>query len=204
MTITIYIAYNERRNQLTKATAEVVNELPAIGDTTHDGQFVIDQIHLIYPDIATFSRMEACDYDYYWIHESDTSGDPDYPDEAIERYVAIRKPDEERFSDLKEATGQESGIVLYANGDAIIANWSSCNGLPRVFAGGLIGMGEEITVTDQGEESGVSQYSPDDWNIVYDENGDYPAAVNAIKRFRWYQVASDGEEATVIAPLDWN
>ena len=204
MTITIYIAYNERRNQLTKATAEVVNELPAIGDTTNEGQFVIDQIQRIDPDISTFSRMEACDYDYYWIHESDNSGDPDFADDDNERYVAIRKPDEERFSDLKEVTGQESGIVLYANGDAIIANWSSCNGLPRVFAGGLIGMGEEITVTDQGEESGVSQYSPDDWNIVYDENGDYPEAVNAVRRFRWYKVEANGEEATVIAPIDWN
>ena len=204
MTITIYIAYNERRNQLTRATAEVVNELPAIGDTTHDGQFVIDQIHLIYPDIATFSRMEACDYDYYWIHESDTSGDPDYPDEAIERYVAIRKPDEERFSDLRDITGQESGIILYKNGNAIIANWASFSGLPRAFAGGLIDTKAGTALGEMGDGNDISQYAPEKWNVVYDENGDYPTAVNAIKRFRWYQVASDGEEATVIAPIDWN
>lgn len=203
MTITIYTAYNERRNQLTKATAEVVNELPAIGDTTHEGQFIIDQIHLIYPDIATFSRMEACDYDYYWIHESDNSGDPDFADEAIERYVAIRKP-EEFFSDLRDITGQESGIILYKNGNAIIANWASFSGLPRVFAGGLIDTKAGIALDDLGDGNDISQYAPESWNVIYDENGDYPTAVNAIKRFRWYQVASDGEEATVIAPLDWN
>lgn len=204
MTITIYTSYNERRNQLAKADAEVVDELPAIGDTTHGGQFIIDQVHLIYPDIATFSRMEACDYDYYWIHESDTSGDPDYPDEAIERYVAIRKPEKEFFSDLRDLTGQESGIILYENGNAIIANWASFSGLPRAFAGGLIDTEAGTALGEMGYGNDISQYAPENWNVVYDENGDYPEAVNAIKRFFWCQVASDGEEATVIAPLGWN
>lgn len=92
-TIEIYIAYNERRNQLTRAAAEVVTELPAIGDITHGGQYVIDQIQKIDPDAATFSRDEACDYDFFWVHEADASGDPDYADEDNERYLAIRKED---------------------------------------------------------------------------------------------------------------
>jgi len=205
MTITIYIAYNERRNQLTKATAEVVDELPNIGETTHGGQFVIDQIQKFDPDIATFSNDAACDYDYYWIHEAGANGYP-YSDEDNERYVAIRKPEEpeELFSDLREITHQESGIILYESGDAIICNWSACDGLPRVFAGGLIGLNEKIAVTDQSEGKDISRFSPEEWDIVYDENGDYPDAVNAIDRFRWYKVKANGEEATVIAPLSWN
>lgn len=98
MTITIYVAYNERRNQLTRAAAEVVNELPNIGDITHNGQYVIDQIQKIDPDIATFSNPEACDYDFYWIHEADASGDPDYADDDNERYLALRRPDDEEAS----------------------------------------------------------------------------------------------------------
>ena len=94
-TIEIYIAYNERRNQLTRAAAEVVNVLPAIGDTTHGGQYVIDQIQKIYPDIATFSNPDACDYDFYWVHEADASGDPDFADDDNERCLALRRPDDE-------------------------------------------------------------------------------------------------------------
>ena len=48
------------------------------------------------------------------------------------------------FNDLQELTGQESGIVIYNNNEGILCNWSSINGLPRMFATGLIGMGEEI------------------------------------------------------------
>lgn len=45
---------------------------------------------------------------------------------------------------LQELTGQESGIVIYNEKDGILCNWSSINGFPRVFATGLIGLGEEI------------------------------------------------------------
>ena len=92
MTITIYIAYNERRNQLTKATAEVVDELPAVGDITHNGQYVVDRVEPFSPDAATFADWKACDYDYWWIHESDASGDPDFAGDDNERYLAVRKP----------------------------------------------------------------------------------------------------------------
>lgn len=109
-----------------------------------------------------------------------------------------------KFTDLKEVTHNEAGIILYGNGDVIICNWSGCNGLPRVFPGGPIGLNEEITIIEQGESDDISLFSPEDWDIVYDENGDYPDAVNAIGRYRWYKVEANGEEATVIAPRAWN
>lgn len=37
---------------------------------------------------------------------------------------------------LLELTGQESGVVIYNNGNTIICNWSSLEGLPYVFLNG--------------------------------------------------------------------
>src|SRR5690554_1794716 len=45
---------------------------------------------------------------------------------------------------LQELTGQESGIVIH-NGTGTLCNWSSIQGLPRIFNGnGLVGLDEEI------------------------------------------------------------
>lgn len=59
---------------------------------------------------------------------------------------------EKMCDDLQELTGQESGIVVYEGRTAVICNWSSIKGFPRVFATGLIGMGEEILIVT-GEHS---------------------------------------------------
>lgn len=52
---------------------------------------------------------------------------------------------EETYTDLQELTGHESGAVLFANGEILICNWTQVNGIPRVFATGLIGLGETLT-----------------------------------------------------------
>lgn len=49
------------------------------------------------------------------------------------------------MKNLQELTGQESGIVIYGGKDGILCNWSSIQGLPRIFNGnGLVGLDEEI------------------------------------------------------------
>lgn len=48
---------------------------------------------------------------------------------------------------LQELTGQESGIVIYGR-EGILCNWSGIKGLPRIFATGLIGLGEEIPAVE--------------------------------------------------------
>ena len=46
---------------------------------------------------------------------------------------------------LQELTGVESGLVLYHQGhEAICCNWTSIEGLPRMFGSRVIGLGEEI------------------------------------------------------------
>ena len=51
------------------------------------------------------------------------------------------------YSSLQELTGYEAGAVLYANGDIWIGNWSSIEGLPRIFAFTTIGLGEDLIGT---------------------------------------------------------
>ncbi|MDD2413370.1 MAG: helix-turn-helix transcriptional regulator [Bacteroidales bacterium] len=49
------------------------------------------------------------------------------------------------IKDLQDLTGQESGIVIYPEGLAIICNWSSICGFPKITPyGNLLGLGEEI------------------------------------------------------------
>ncbi|NOH04677.1 MAG: hypothetical protein HND47_23255 [Chloroflexi bacterium] len=52
---------------------------------------------------------------------------------------------EETYRDLQELTGHESGALLFANGDILICNWTQVQGIPRMFATGLIGLGETLT-----------------------------------------------------------
>lgn len=52
---------------------------------------------------------------------------------------------EETYTTLQEITGQESGAVLYIDGEIWIGNWSSIAGIPRTFAGAIIGLGEDLT-----------------------------------------------------------
>jgi len=55
---------------------------------------------------------------------------------------------------LMELTGVESGVVLYGN-EGIVSNWSAISGLPRLFATGVIGLGDgddlEPTTLSDGE-----------------------------------------------------
>lgn len=51
-----------------------------------------------------------------------------------------------KFSNLQDLTGHESGAILFGNGDILICNWSSLDGIPRVGPfGGLIGIPERLT-----------------------------------------------------------
>jgi hypothetical protein len=49
------------------------------------------------------------------------------------------------YSNLQELTGRESGAIQYSDGEIVILNWSSIDGMPRQFAGLKIGLGEELT-----------------------------------------------------------
>lgn len=57
---------------------------------------------------------------------------------------------EEAFN-LREVTGQESGIIVYGDGSVIVLNWTQIgdNCLPAVFLGGIYGLPHEDIEVDE-------------------------------------------------------
>ncbi len=74
---------------------------------------------------------------------------------------------------LQDLTGYESGLVLYHEShEAICCNWSSINGLPRIFATGVIGLGEDIPATESEQITDVREML-EGFRLVHDDsNGD--------------------------------
>ena len=110
---------------------------------------------------------------------------------------------------LHDLTGQESGIVIYPDGDTIVCNWSTVcqneNELPKLFYGGLIGWDAQDIALD-------GEYQVEDWRdefrkidegrritVLWDRNGDLicpegcPAHVYRLE-----------DSTIIIAPEDWN
>jgi hypothetical protein len=49
------------------------------------------------------------------------------------------------YDNLQELTGHEAGAILHSNGEIVITNWAGIPGIPREFATGMIGLGEELS-----------------------------------------------------------
>lgn len=109
---------------------------------------------------------------------------------------------------LQELTGQESGIVVYNNGEAIICNWSSFGDyeLPKIFEWvGVIGWEEEDTVFNGCKKRTVKDFMRmvrrNRYDIIYDANGDMDNPIN-YKESAVIYTLSDGTQ--IIAPEMWN
>ena len=99
---------------------------------------------------------------------------------------------------LQELTGQESGVVIYAD-EAIICNWSSFSGLPKVFATGLIDWPASIAKNTEGEHYEDLSEILARVEIIYNPRADEP------KSGKVYEVDTDeGDKILVIAPDGWN
>lgn len=64
---------------------------------------------------------------------------------------------EENYNDLQELTGHESGAVQYADGAILVCNWTQVQGIPRMCATGLIGLGETLTAVSCDVPDAVKQ-----------------------------------------------
>lgn len=73
--------------------------------------------------------------------------------QLVEDYV---EKNQKTVRTLKELTGKESGIVVYGEKEAIVCNWSGIEGFPRIFATGLVGLGEEIPKVSGGQTNDVN------------------------------------------------
>ena len=103
---------------------------------------------------------------------------------------------------LQDITKQESGIVLYGDGDMIICNWSSIDGMPRLDPTGStpLGLGDALSVESDAQDITDTGAWLDDrqHNLIYDRNDDYAQLHGQTGKL--YSVSG----ATVIAPGDWN
>jgi hypothetical protein len=110
----------------------------------------------------------------------------------------------EKIESLFQMTGQESGIVIYDN-EAIICNWSSNDGLPRIGPfGGLIDWPmEPETILEAQEDLTDPELGAlvAGLEVIYDENGDADKCIaNEFSATKY--TLSDG--TVVVAPHDWN
>lgn len=99
---------------------------------------------------------------------------------------------------LQDLTNQESGIVIYLETkEGIVCNWTNIAGYPRLFATGLIGLGEEIP--DDVESTTYDEQEITDLlknvKIIYNINDDdMPTGAEVYKI----------DDIIIIAPHDWH
>ena len=109
-------------------------------------------------------------------------------------------------SGLEELTDQESGIIVYGNRDVVICNWRGVSGLPRVFMGGLVGLGEELEAEPGEDVKDVACFLDDEYglqnlDVIYDVNGDMAELVNEAVSGTAYRLPE--LDALVVAPDGW-
>ena len=100
-----------------------------------------------------------------------------------------------KVSGLLELTkGQESGIVVYENGEAIVCNWASIEGLPRVSSVGVLGLGDEIEVVE-GFDGRIEDYVNKE-KVISNDNDDELVGEAVVYKLRG--------DIIVVAPKGWN
>lgn len=106
----------------------------------------------------------------------------------------------ENVMDLKQLTGQESGIIVYGNNYITVANWNGLDGLPVIYPTGLIGNMPSIPVESLkvSQVNDVASLLPESYEILHDPNGDLdrlsgPGTAYTIR-----------DEIMIIAPEGWN
>lgn len=104
--------------------------------------------------------------------------------------------EQEYCESLQELTGQESGIVLFDSGDAIVCNWSDIQGLPRLspFGDSVMGLGEQILAV-KGKHIDYMADALDGVRFIY-ANGEEVPTEGKVYRLNEHH-------ATVYAPDDW-
>ena len=108
---------------------------------------------------------------------------------------------------LADITRQESGIVVYDNGDAIICNWASLgDGLPHLLGDTLVCVPSPAEIIDHGVTDDFAEFDSASWDVIYDANNDAPNLSTSASRWHWWKLHVTGEDADVlvIAPDGWN
>jgi len=104
--------------------------------------------------------------------------------------------EQEFCDDLQELTRQESGIILFDNGEAIACNWSGISGIPRLSPLGdtVMGLGEQIPIMEPEHTENMAEML-EGARFIY-ANGEEVPTEGKVYRL-------DGLGLTVFAPYDW-
>ena len=109
-----------------------------------------------------------------------------------------------QYESLYEATGQESGLVVYDNAEGIICNWSHGNGLPRLLCDEPVYDGRHtLSIVRKWVVKDAAKLLDGDVDLIYDRNDDAEAFFEA---GTWtVYIVTDGEETVkVYCPSGWN
>jgi len=104
--------------------------------------------------------------------------------------------EQEFCDDLQELTRQESGIILFDNGEAIACNWNGISGIPRLSPLGntVMGLGEQIPIVEPEHTENMAEML-DGVRFIYANGEEMPTEGNVYRL--------DGLGLTVYAPDGW-
>lgn len=102
---------------------------------------------------------------------------------------------------LRDITGQESGIIVYKDGTAIVANWGAEEGLPKIaYDGALIYMPTEAKQTNFRDTINISQWiDMSTLVVIHDANNDLP-----LDKDTYGTITTLTDGTVVLAPDQWN
>ena len=103
---------------------------------------------------------------------------------------------------LQELTGYESGAVIFKeSNEGFITNWSSVEGIPRLFVTGIIGLddGEDLEKVDNSEYIQFAlELAQEECDMILSEGGTLCVDDNHIDGI-W-----ENETVVVVTFQDWN
>ena len=111
-----------------------------------------------------------------------------------------------KIDNLQELVGQESGIVVYPNGETLICNWTQVSGLPRIAPAGLglLGLRDPLYVLSDRHIDDLSDEINLD-KIIWDINDDAETLDGTTATAYEIATSENGEvKATAYAPHEWN
>lgn len=102
---------------------------------------------------------------------------------------------------LRDITGQESGIIVYKDGTAIVANWGAEEGLPKIaYDGALVYTPTEAKQTNFRDTINISQWMDiSTLVVIHDANNDLP-----LDKDTYGTITTLTDGTVVLAPDQWN
>ena len=133
----------------------------------------------------------------YWVEESvyelDEDGDRQWA------YSGGNWDAEWENDRLWDLTGNQSGVIVWPNGDAIICNWANLKGIPHLFGGELVSDDEPVLIV---KEENRTSFDISGCNVLYSEPDADEAFLEGEEIDGDLYITNNGVK--IFAPSDWN